>query len=142
LVNTLLVDKLFAVWKLDSPGVFQLLDEVMDQDINRAMQSTHEFHKSNLADLDEHQWSALPISLVETIRTIDLDLLELLEFIVQYDVNVLLLSPNKVIFELDDRFVLVKVVTFQKPSIKVLIEQKLLDLVDQLLPDDPLDKFV
>ena len=62
--------------------MLQLFDEVVDQDIDGVVESTHKLHELDLADLDKEQWSTLFINFMEAIWTMYLDLFILLEFIV------------------------------------------------------------
>ena len=70
---------LFRFKEFDSPSMFQLLDEKMDEQVGMVVQNTQQLHKFDLPDLNDKDWTALFIYSMEAIWTELLNLLKLLE---------------------------------------------------------------
>jgi len=112
----------------------------VDKYIHLVVKGTHKFEEFDLTYLNKEQWPSFFINWVEAIGAEYLDLFILLEFIVQNGVNFLLLSPHEVVFEKWQGLFNIEIISFQKPGVEMLIEQKFLDFIDHLPWDDSLDK--
>lgn len=113
--------------------MLQLLDEEVCQQVNRIVHSAHELLQFDLADLDDEDGAALLVDTVEAVRTQGLDLRVLRKFKVEDGVNILLFAPCQVQIQVLDGLVHVESVALKEAAIKMLIEHKLLDFVDNFL---------